>query len=313
MSIIKKDEKKNEIDPEMLTPWQRENLKYLKDHGNEPKWIQEKAEQKKEPPIEEEIPAVEEEEPPQLPMMTEAELLADAKRKRELRRRLTVLMTFFVLAILVTTYFISPYSKLGQVHIVGANAEDVSALVTDTNFKTNKNLLVQYFQRAKALKKMKEKNPQIKTANLKIENINQFSIKVVNYKTIAYEQEGDVYHPILENAVILKTTVAKKEDNFLIFKNFKSDKSFKNLIAAIRNLDKDITDNITNVMATPSKSNSHLITLNMKDGNQVIASTVDFKSKIIYYPKVAAQMSEKGIIDMEAGIFSYPFNNNSKK
>ena len=52
----------------------------------------------------------------------------------------------------------------------------------------------------------------------------------------------------------------------------------------------------------------------MNDGNKVLVSINDLGSKMKYYPQIAKEMSDKGIrgiVDMEAGIYSYPYTENS--
>ncbi|MBA0948564.1 cell division protein FtsQ, partial [Enterococcus gallinarum] len=61
------------------------------------------------------------------------------------------------------------------------------------------------------------------------------------------------------------------------------------------------------------ESNKNLIQLNMNDGNQVIVNIQNLASQMKYYPQVAKEMKEKGVIDMEVGIFSYPYSESKKE
>ena len=45
----------------------------------------------------------------------------------------------------------------------------------------------------------------------------------------------------------------------------------------------------------------------MNDGNRVIVNISDLSEKMAYYSQVAEQMDKPGIVDMEVGIFSYPY------
>ncbi len=45
----------------------------------------------------------------------------------------------------------------------------------------------------------------------------------------------------------------------------------------------------------------------MNDGNQVIVNINNLANQMKYYSQVAKDMDEKGVIDMEVGIFSHPY------
>ena len=51
----------------------------------------------------------------------------------------------------------------------------------------------------------------------------------------------------------------------------------------------------------------------MNDGNRVIVNISDLSEKMAYYSQVAEQMDKPGIVDMEVGIFSYPYEKKVKK
>ncbi len=46
----------------------------------------------------------------------------------------------------------------------------------------------------------------------------------------------------------------------------------------------------------------------MNDGNQVILNINNLANQMKYYSQVAKDMDEKGVIDMEVGIYSYPYS-----
>ncbi|MFC0233378.1 cell division protein FtsQ/DivIB [Vagococcus entomophilus] len=331
MSIIGKEKEPNKVKEaetnKMLTPWQKENLKYAKRQGEIPKW------QENEPG---EQPIKEEKESQYVETMSDSEKdqefnsVLDYENQieketfnerfhhwwtpgnKKLVQRLTLIISILLFAIMCVSYFISPYSKLQKINVVGRENVSASNVYQASGFKVQESLWGQYLDKNKAIARIKKDLPKVKTAKVSITHLNQFTVQISEYKQVGYLQSGDQYQEITENAKIITGSV-KKTDNYPTFKNFKEGSSFTDLIRGYQKMDAAIKKNVVEVLATPSKSNPYLFTMNMKDGNQIIASTKDFTTKIIYYPKIASQMQEKGIVDMEAGIFSYPYGNNTNK
>ena len=72
-------------------------------------------------------------------------------------------------------------------------------------------------------------------------------------------------------------------------------------------LPSNVKTNVSEFYNAPTKLNPYRIKIDMNDGNKVIADMRTVKSKLKYYPGMAAQMKKKGVIDLEIGAYSYPF------
>lgn len=331
MSIIGKKKEPNEVKEaetnKMLTPWQKENLKYAKRQGKVPKWQknttdkQPAIEKEKSQDVQQESGSEKDQEfnsvigyENQIEKVTFNERFHHwwTPTNKKLVKRLTLIISILLFAIICVSYFISPYSKLQKINVVGKETMSASNVYQASGFKTQESLWGQYLDKNKAIARIKKDLPKVKTVKVSITHLNQFTLEISEYKQVGYLQSGDQYQEITENAKIIAGNI-KKTDNYPTFKNFKEGSSFTDLIRGYQKIDSTIQKNVVEVLATPSKSNPYLFTMNMKDGNQIIASTKDFTTKIIYYPKIASQMQEKGIVDMEAGIFSYPYGNNTNK
>jgi cell division protein FtsQ len=59
---------------------------------------------------------------------------------------------------------------------------------------------------------------------------------------------------------------------------------------------------------SPTSINPDLILIKMQDGNEVKISLENLGLHLNNYRKIASQMKEAGVIDMEVGVFSYPFS-----
>ncbi|MGX7149180.1 cell division protein FtsQ/DivIB [Enterococcus ureasiticus] len=312
-----------QIDEQNLTPWQKENLEYLKTQGDKPVWnpsvVSNEKEEQEEASVEEE--ETETEETPSDESETEekqkktyesfADRLPKIKKVRNKRlfRRLTLIVSVFLIAILIVLYFVSPLSKLGRIGVTGSEAVDSQKIIAQSKLEKGKSLWEQFGDRKIYEEKIKRQIPRVKKATISLSGINSFNIKIEEYKVVALEAADSIFHPILENGKILPEEMSAPVSGMPVFRNFKDQSIIKNLMNSYNKLPEDIKQNISEIRYAPSNANKELINLHMKDANEVIVNISQLEEKMAYYSKVASQMEKPGIIDMEVGIFSYPFNN----
>ncbi|MGX7264517.1 cell division protein FtsQ/DivIB [Enterococcus crotali] len=314
--------KTENIDEQNLTPWQKENLEYLKTQGDQPVWSpsvlsteEEQEEDSGEDQAEKtEESSLEESEIPEKQKTTYesfADRLPKIKevRNKRLYRRLTLIVSVFLVAILIVLYFVSPLSKLGKVSVSGNKSVDSQSIIAQSKLEQGKSLWEQFGDRKIYEEKIQRQLPRIKKAIISLNGVNSFNIKVDEYKVVALESVNNIFHPILENGKILPEEMKAPVSGMPIFLNFKDQTIIKNLMNSYNKLPEDIKQNISEIRYAPSNANKELINLHMKDANQVIVNISQLEEKMAYYSKVASQMEKPGIIDMEVGIFSYPFNN----
>ncbi|MDR0922659.1 MAG: FtsQ-type POTRA domain-containing protein [Lactobacillales bacterium] len=299
-----------------LTPWQIENQKYLKEQGKEIPWQEEEDEN-----------AENHEEAESSNETSESEMSEDSKEKdyqsfatklpkmkkqrnKKLIRRLSVIVGVFLAGTAVAVYQVSPLSKLESVEISGNGVVNANQVLQVSKLQEGQPIWKQYYKRSVYEKNVVAQIPRVKTADIKLSGINTFQLKLTEFKVVAYEFEGGKYHPILENGFPLTDEeVAKPADGSLILEQFASnEKLISELIKQYDELDNNLRSLILNVKLTPSNSNPDLLTIAMKDKNEVKISIEDISTKMKYYPQVASQMEENGVVDMEVAIYSYPYS-----
>ncbi|MFD2306571.1 cell division protein FtsQ/DivIB [Enterococcus termitis] len=305
-----------------MTPWQKENLEYLKTQGDQPAWNpsvvpneaqEEEDEQEKEAKTEAETPSEDlvPEEKTQQTYESFADRLPNIKKVRNTRlyRRLSLIISVFLIAILIVLYFVSPLSKLGNIGVTGNTSVESQKVIEQSKLEKGVSLWEQFGDRNIYEEKIKRQLPRVKKATISLSGINSFNIKIEEYKVVALESINNIYHPILENGKILSEEMNAPVSGMPVFQNFKDQKIIRNLINSYNQLPEDIKQNISEIRYAPSNANKELINLHMKDANEVIVNISQLEQKMAYYGKVAGQMESPGIIDMEVGIFSYPVNN----
>ncbi|HBI1978311.1 TPA: FtsQ-type POTRA domain-containing protein [Enterococcus faecalis] len=310
--------KKSEESQPELTPWQKQNQEYLKKQAEEAALKGENEQAEVTITLQEQS----QEEPQQhLPQETveEEEHFADRlpnvkkTRNKRLYRRLAFILTCLGTAILVALYFVSPLSRLSEVTVSGNKSVESQAIIQQSKLETGSGLWEQYSNRNYFSANIQKKFPIIKKANIKLNGINSFKIDIQEYQIVALAATKGGYHPILENGKTLAETTKAAESGKPIFENFKEDKLIPELMASYNKLPQEIKQGISEIKYAPSKTNKDLINVYMNDGNRVIVNISDLSEKMAYYSQVAEQMDKPGIVDMEVGIFSYPYEKESEE
>lgn len=234
-------------------------------------------------------------------------------RRTKLWRRLSLIIGILIIPLLITVYYVSPLSLLNQVSVKGNQTIASEKIITDSKFHYGEDFLSQYFDRKQAVAAIKKENVRIHTVSITPSGFNTLQISVTEYGQIAQLSKGKQYYPILENGKTLDQGTKTPESGFVILEDFKADDAIIATIKAYEKLPDDIRSAISQINATPTKANDSLLKLMMKDGNTVIVNIENLAQQMIYYPKVAKDLPDTGIIDMEVGIFYTPYTSETKE
>ena len=343
MTISTKEEKQSKLDKKensqkKPTPWQEAHQKYLEEKTLMDKILKKNQEQEEseslvEPSEEVEQQENQEQEKNERPMI---EILSSEKstertrenisfsdklpkmkdyRQRKLYHRLALIISLFLIPLVGCIYYISPLGQLAKVDVIHNQQVPSEQIVKTANFKINEPLWEQYFSRQSAIQKIQKISPWIKAVNVKIVHFNQFQINVTEYHRVAYLLTGDKYYDILENGQVLKNPITQDQlqSGLPILEGFTSKKLILKTLKAYHKLPEEFKQSISQIKSTPRAENDQLLTLNMNDQNQVLINIDQLTKKLPYYAKVASNMQEPGIVDMEVGLFTYPYPKEEKK
>lgn len=230
-----------------------------------------------------------------------------AYRNKKMFRRLILLLMLFLVPLLATIYYISPLSRLSAITVKGNQKVSAELIIEGSELQVHEEIWKQYFDREVAIDKIQTASPRIKNANITISQFNQLQIDVQEFEEIAVLVRGQEYLPILENGSILEEPQSDAGQDKLIFEGFSDEEKILQTLNAYQTLEKEIQEGISQVKYAPDSNNDQLLNLYMNDGNQVIVNISNMASQMRYYPQVAREMDDKGIIDMEVGIFAYPY------
>ncbi len=337
MSKKKEPEKLPNPSPEEsnLTPWQKANRKYLAEHGKQKDQSESLAEQQDSGNAPKDASELDEQiqeenakqfEPEQAPEQDFEEIeqkkiggpyngsflnrLPNLKshRNKVLYRRLGLIIAVLGIPLIFLIYYVSPYSKLEAVTVTGNQVVTSQEAIAETKLKLGANIWKQYWHKDQYIDQLKKEQPRIKTAAISFRSVNQLDLKVTEYKEIALVSKENQYYPVIENGVVLSEKVANPTKNLPILEDFNENAKIQEFAKQYNQLSAELQKAISEIKYTPRDSNKDLIQLNMNDGNQVIVNITNLASQMKYYPQVAKEMDEKGVVDMEVGIFSYPYS-----
>ena len=317
-----KDKEKNSSSTEehdALTPWQKEHLLYLESQGIDPEIAEEPETEilldKTLDSFEDEAPNEKDEGNSQSTIdkpFSFSDHLPNFKayRDKKLRKRLLILVVIYLVPLLGSLYYISPLSKVSAVVVAENPLTPKEALIESSQIVKNERLWPQFFARQRIATAIEKANPRVKKATITLQQWNQLHLHVEEYSESAYLVKGNDYLPILENGTILQEPRKEVTKGRVIVENFTDETLILETLKQYKELPEEIQDAISQITYAPSKKNEELLTIFMNDGNQVIVGISKLADHMKYYLQVAKEMSEKGVIDMEVGIYSYSYPSN---
>ncbi|MCQ8264962.1 FtsQ-type POTRA domain-containing protein [Streptococcus suis] len=219
------------------------------------------------------------------------------------------IILFAVATLILSVYFVSPYSKEKQISVKGAQVLTTAEVEEFSKITANDYVFTFWLFRENYAKNIENSSPLIKSAQIQYQFPNHFVITIEEYATVGYVKREEAYYPVLASGAILEQaytgdallgqfTTIHLQDQDLI----------KELALQLAGLDSSLRTNIQAIDLTPSKVTPDLLTLTMYDGNKVVVPLTEISEKLVYYPKIVSQLTIASTVDMEVGIFSYPTN-----
>lgn len=344
------NESQKPAEPEILTPWQLANMEYMKQKALEnkeaqPEELLSESEEDEaaaddlstEPEKESENVAAgkekntssEDPEPKEIPS-EEVKLPSGPRngsfldrlpnirheRNRLLVRRSSILIGLFAIPALFLLYYISPLADLGAVTIKGNEHVATETIKQELDFNIGGNLWSQFFGRNDNVKQLKKQELQIEDATVRIDGFNHFAVTIKEYAEVAYLESNGKYSPVISSGKVIPIEVEKSDGSLPILESFTNSKRILHVLDQYKKLSEEVKQGISQIKYAPTSENKELLEILMNDGNKVLVSIDDLGKKMNYYPQVVEQMNEKeikGVVDMEAGIYSYPYEDNSSE
>lgn len=224
-----------------------------------------------------------------------------------LQRYIPIVGVNFIL-ILILSYFISPWSKVGTVSVEGNDVVYVQNIINESNVRTGDSMIDIYRNQDAIANKVTNEIPQVSETTVEIIGLNDLSIHVEEFSTVAYIAQDGAYLRVLENGVVLEDTYDISIGNQPVLSNFEEGEALNLIIEEMSHLNPAILHLISEIELVESRANPLFIQVFMNNGNRVLSSIPSFAEKISYYPQMVKAVSgQKGVFDMEVGVTFTPF------
>lgn len=227
--------------------------------------------------------------------------LKEARKKKANRRLLFYLSVFFVL-ISIIVYLQSPLSHIKQIDVNDNDVLTEEDVIKISDVKLNTNI---WMLNTRSTKKKVENHPVVDSVTVKRKLPFTVEINVNEHQIVGFLKEKSVYHPILENGMIITNSNIPYRGNNPLLTNFDHDDYLTRMAVELNELPEDIFNLISEISWEPTKKNKHKIILYMNDGFIVHSTMRDFADKMKSYPSIVSQLDEdeKGIIHMGVGTY----------
>lgn len=322
-SLIKK-EKKSQSAEKTLTPWQEEHARYLeqKKIGDE---SQTNATEEKTSEQPTEAQTMTQEQSKEDVTVEEVQLERTSERvsfmdklpnlhsyhNKQLMRRVALIIGVLCIPLLICGYYISPYSRLAKIEVTGNQLVSSQDIINASQLQLDENFFQQYQERKQAKMKIQTRNPRIKSVAISMSGLNELNIHVTEYKEIAQLSKNGTYYPILENGKVLEETHKDANKQQVILEKFTDHQWILATITQYKKLSSALQNAISQISYEATKANKQLLHLYMNDGNTVIVNIDNMATQMKYYPQITKDLTNKGIIDMEVGIFYAPYESST--
>lgn len=245
--------------------------------------------------------------------MENTEMLNDTINKSEMPyykvlQRYIPIVIINLMFIVIMGYFISPLSKVGTISVEGTDFVYDQTVLDESIVKTGESVITLAQKTDQIENTITDNIPQISSASVSISGFNKVVIQVKEYGTVAYIAQDGSYLRVLENGKVLDDVYTISLGNQPVLSKFDEGKALDLMIHELGKLDSSIMNLISEVELVEHRSNSLFIQVYMNNGNRVLSSIPTFAEKILYYPQmVAAVAGQKGVFDMEVGVYFIPF------
>lgn len=224
------------------------------------------------------------------------------KHRQKANRQLIAFVSTFFLLILVIIYLQTPLSKVSTVRVEGAvnvpeeTIKKLSGITSETSFwKIDKEEIISSIK----------KNKQVKDVVVQKQFPSSVILTIKENTRVAYVFKNSMFYPILENGDLLERQERLTVPDAPILMDWSKPELIQVMSKQLKKLPKSVSNAISEIHHTPTKTDQEQVTVFMSDGNQVIATIRTFAKKMKSYPKIVSQLDPnvKGIIHLEVGSY----------
>lgn len=211
------------------------------------------------------------------------------------------------LLIIVIGYFFSPLGHVQTISVTGTNYLGAQQIIDASKIKNDSLVVSTLIYKKSICRCIKQQVPLVKTVNYHYHDFNNLKIDVQEYQTVGFLLKDGDYYRILENNRVLSKKLAQPIGNFPVYQDFGTKTSLAKFVQLYLHLPAKLRNDISEIHGDKNTKHQYRITLYMNDGNIVIGDIRTLENKLRYYPEIAKQMPNNGIVNLELGAYSKSF------
>lgn len=218
------------------------------------------------------------------------------KKEKKVRVKIKVLpifITFFIILVLIGSYFLLTNISITNIYIKGNNYLNDQTIIEDAGIEDYPSFIK--ITKSKIIRKLK-KNPYIKSVSVNKKLFGTIEIKVTEYNILFRKEESGML--VLENG---KEVNDNNKYIVPILLNYVPDTKYSTFIRKMNDVSENIKTQISEIRYYPNNQDEDRFLLYMSDGNSVYLTLTKFK-QINYYEDVLDQLDgKKGILYLDSG------------
>lgn len=226
------------------------------------------------------------------------------RRRKRTNRKFAALLFIFVSLLLVLLYSQSTYSEIQSIEVKGAELFDGESYKQASTLQIGDSM---WSFNSDEIERHIESLEWVESVSVQKKWLTSVEVEIEEFVEMGYLDQGNNYQVVLSNGIVLNQPVTNVEGP--IFSNFEDEAKREALVEQLVNTEPEVQNLISQIILDPEEERADYITIYMNDGNEIKAILSTLAEKINYYPSVTAQLEEqKGVIDMEVGIYFRSFN-----
>jgi len=226
------------------------------------------------------------------------------RRRKRTNRKFAALLFIFVSLLLVLLYSQSTYSEIQSIEVKGAELFDEESYKQASTLQIGDSM---WSFNSDEIERHLETLEWVESVSVQKKWLTSVEVEIEEFIEMGYLDQGNNYQVVLSNGIVLNQPVTNIEGP--IFSNFEDEAKREALVEQLVNTEPEVQNLISQIILDPDEERADYITIYMNDGNEIKAILSTLAEKINYYPSVTAQLEEqKGVIDMEVGIYFRSFN-----
>lgn len=223
-------------------------------------------------------------------------------RKKKANRRLVFYLSIFFLLISIIVYLQSPLSQVKYIDVKDNKVLSDKEVIKMSGITLNSNI---WMIQMNSIKKEIEAHSVVKNVEVHRQLPQTIQLDVTEHRVIGYIRDKNIYHPVLQNGMIVTNEEISNQGDGPLLHEFKDNAYLERMASELNEIPEDVFNLISEITWTPTEKNKYKIKLYMNDGFIVEATIRNFANKMKAYPSIVSQLEDgdKGIIHMGVGTY----------